>query len=572
MGYGHRQEGSSINFSQNEGFHGERLLLEMIPDVDSDDSELAEVGCEHIMIGGQTCSVPYELYDLPDLKEVLSLETWNHHLNEDERFFLATFLPDMDQETFCLTVKELLRGDDLFFGSPLQKFQTGMKGGLYYPRVTYLRERLVFLQKNEYYHCTRSYHENMLQAFADMKKLWDRGRQNLTVEERIQVWNNRRENQPRFLVDLNAFPDEDTLSKCDKIVENLPLPKKSHCVNEGHGSTILLNGLVRNTNRKGKGVLKLKTIPTNSVQSQIMQPLPDKPEQSSQRVPKGVLKIKPISDHHKQETSRVKLEQISAWDSRAPNFSPPQFTLKKDEVNISKKSPILCQINRDGSTFRSPEVIHGGKGQELPYADAKVSEIFEKKSKMRSYVRPEAPETGRKQHPLRIDHNLNNHAVDVGRIGDWQNLTRKNWSILKTQQNISAEENSAGPEKRGLQLEPEIHKEKRLNTSATGEGLWISGNGSDKHVVWKNPSEHLGNGIRFDAANIAVSGIEKCPMFPITYKRKKPYRKANQMDTPKQQQQQPVPVSLDSGAPSGAVKPKRMAIKIKFRGLTGQIG
>ncbi|KAG6514384.1 uncharacterized protein LOC121970118 [Zingiber officinale] len=564
MGYGHHLGGSSINYSQNECLHEEKLLLEMTPDVDSDNFDLAEVGCEHIMIGSRTCSVPYELYDLPDLKGVLSLETWNHQLNEDERFFLATFLPDMDQETFWLTVKELLTGDEMLFGSPLHKFYTGMKGGLYSPQVTYSRECLVFLQKNEYYHRVRSYHENMLQAFSEMKKLWDGCGQNLTVEERIHIWKSRRENKPRFLVDLNTFPDEDILNKCDESVESLPSSKAARCVN-GHYSTILLNGLVRNINRKGKGVLKLKPILTKPVQSQVMEPSPDKPEQPSKGLPKGVLRIKRKYDHHSQVTPRVNLEQISAWNNCAPNFSSHQFALKKDEGDISEKSPILCQMNRDGSAFRSPEIIHGSKRQEIPYAYTKFSEIFEKEPKMKNYVRQDGPEICRKQLLSRFDQNLSNYALDAGHSGDCQNMTKKTSTVLKGRQNIPIEENSAGTRKCHLRLAVENHKETRLNTTAIREGLLISDVRSDN-------SEHLGNGSKIDRANVAVSGAEKCPMFPITYKRKKPYKKVNHKDTLKQQPQEPVAVCLDSSTPIGAVKPQRMAIKIKFRGLTGQSG
>lgn len=64
---------------------------------DSDEYGLAKFDCELGMVEGQMCNIPYELYDLPDLRDILSLETWNTCLIEEERFQLAAYLPDMDQ-------------------------------------------------------------------------------------------------------------------------------------------------------------------------------------------------------------------------------------------------------------------------------------------------------------------------------------------------------------------------------------------------------------------------------------------------------------------------------------------
>ena len=52
---------------------------------DSDDCEFEEVRCELGVVEGQLCNIPFELYDLPDLREILSLDTWNSCLTEDER-------------------------------------------------------------------------------------------------------------------------------------------------------------------------------------------------------------------------------------------------------------------------------------------------------------------------------------------------------------------------------------------------------------------------------------------------------------------------------------------------------
>ena len=67
----------------------------------------------------------------------------------------------MDQQTFWLTMKELLVGNDIFFGSPLDIFFNRLKGGCYPPKVGCFREGLEFLQRIKYYHSMRFYHDNM---------------------------------------------------------------------------------------------------------------------------------------------------------------------------------------------------------------------------------------------------------------------------------------------------------------------------------------------------------------------------------------------------------------------------
>ncbi|KAF8396695.1 hypothetical protein HHK36_018322 [Tetracentron sinense] len=86
---------------------------------DFDLSELGEAGAEFCQVGKQTCSIPFELYDLPNLSEVLTLDSWNDCLTEEERFSLAEYLPDMDQETFMRTLKELFSCSNFHLEAPL---------------------------------------------------------------------------------------------------------------------------------------------------------------------------------------------------------------------------------------------------------------------------------------------------------------------------------------------------------------------------------------------------------------------------------------------------------------------
>ncbi|CAL9083504.1 unnamed protein product [Musa textilis] len=569
-GNDHHLRRSSFIILQNEDTNE----LEKTLGDDSDDCELGEVGYEDVMVGGQICGIPYELYELPDLKEVLSIETWNYYLTDDERFSLAAFLPDMSQETVWLAIKELLTDVDVFFGSPLEKFYKGLRGGLYSPQVTHLREGIHFLQRSEYYHSLRSYHENLSQVFVEMKEVWNRCRPTTSTEERVQIWNSRKENKPVFVVDLNTFPDEGTLKKGDsndRIIETVPFLKKTKMyMNQSHDSKVLVSGLVCSTKRKAKGFLKLKPIVTNSVPIQMMQALPDKSGEPSMRLPKGVLKIKPRYDPLSEEKLRPKPEQISVdgWGTHAHQVLPPQIAFKRDNLSLSKRLPFSHQVDRDGRTYRGTvdkqdwqrdEDLYAGSGS----VDYSESQRFQRKPKMIIDLRHDDVETCKEWFPSQSNQNLIIYPHEDGHIRGCQGK-KNSWNSSNTQSNRSLE-SLADPKKESFKHALENYQESALISEAC---FGMSNNCTHRHEILTKSSDHLDHQCKDNGAvNVAVSGVKQGLMLPITYKRKKPQRKLNQVNSVKQQQ--PNVVSLESAAPSGIIKPKPMAIKIKFSGLTG---
>ncbi|XP_043698381.1 uncharacterized protein LOC122649082 [Telopea speciosissima] len=155
---------------------------------DFDMSELGEAGAESCQVGSSNCSIPYELYDLPELGEVLTLDAWNNCLSEEERFALAEYLPDMDQETFMLTLKELFSGNNFHFGSPVAKLFDMLKEGLCEPRVTLYRQGLNFFQKREHYHVLRKYQNSMVSSLTQIRDAWE-NYAGYSIEERLRILN-----------------------------------------------------------------------------------------------------------------------------------------------------------------------------------------------------------------------------------------------------------------------------------------------------------------------------------------------------------------------------------------------
>ncbi|GMH12326.1 hypothetical protein Nepgr_014167 [Nepenthes gracilis] len=155
---------------------------------DFDLLELGEGGSEFCQIGDQTCCIPFELYDLADLREVLSLNVWNECLTEDERFGLTRYLPDMDQETFMHTLNELFMGGNFHFGSPITKLLEMLKGGLCEPRVALYRQGLIFLHRHQHYHLLQKHQDSMVSYLLQIRDAWQNCK-GFSIPEKLHVLN-----------------------------------------------------------------------------------------------------------------------------------------------------------------------------------------------------------------------------------------------------------------------------------------------------------------------------------------------------------------------------------------------
>ncbi|KAL3518286.1 hypothetical protein ACH5RR_020875 [Cinchona calisaya] len=155
---------------------------------DIDLLEFGEPGEEFCRVGDQTCSIPVELYDLSGLRDVLCMDVWNEVLTEEERFGLAQYLPDMDQENFLRTLMELLTGCNLHFGNPMDKLFDMLKGGLCEPRVALYRQGLNFFQRRQHYHLLWKHQNTMVSNLCQMKDAWLNCK-SYSIEEKLQVLN-----------------------------------------------------------------------------------------------------------------------------------------------------------------------------------------------------------------------------------------------------------------------------------------------------------------------------------------------------------------------------------------------
>lgn len=272
---------------------------------DLDDYDIAEANCELAMVEGQLCNIPYEVYDLPDLTGVLSIETWNSFLTEEERFFLSCFLPDMDQETFSLTMRELLGGASLCFGNPVDKFYKKLRGGLFTPKVSCSKEGVMFLKRKVYYYSLKFYHEKLVKTFTEMQRLCDQYGNELGKNTRLLLWSERRKRENLKLLDLNKVPSENLERKRTK---SSTFPRGS----------------------SSKNTCKLKI--TNKGIFQYQTPSFVSSQQHHQILPKGILKVIPrpssssVIPGEPYLAPENNLLQIHKTDSKSTRFAASPYS------------------------------------------------------------------------------------------------------------------------------------------------------------------------------------------------------------------------------------------------------
>ncbi|XP_050203846.1 uncharacterized protein LOC126653895 [Mercurialis annua] len=544
------------NSRKNSLFNGKDGVAKDIPPLladngdDSDDCELADLHCEHGMVQGQICSIPFELYDLPDLREILSLDTWNSCLTEEERFYLSAYLPDMDRQTFCLTMKELFEGNDLFFGNPLDIFFQRLRGGLYPPKLAQLREGLQFLERRKYYYSLKSYHVRMTQMFTDMRGLWDQLELNSGVAERISLWNKRRKQKAIHLLDLNKFPKDDQ-PLCEDVGLNIKGMKstESNRVKENF-PFLSANGKKSTTpNFRGKGILKIKTPGNGLLPNSNPKVLGSNILEQFRPVPKGVLKVVPKVPSVWLEQSEMvtrgaqptfpvrtqglldlKLSSLPAY-LQFPDVASlselPFLQQNSGRLNLIPNQQPHCFLNQEGSSMRSKHRSESSTGK----VEGRM--IF-----------PSDDVTGLAQHKLfagneRKDLNelsidskktARRHAFPVENV--WPNL-RKGIDHLEgfpfDIHNYSVERNMALMKEKNVIVNPRIPQAvQRSSCSLRDNGkhdmlMLFSSNPvqSESETSAKRPKLSVSERFKDEA------------VLPLTYKRRKGLGKVNSSDTGK---------------------------------------
>ncbi|CAK7348125.1 unnamed protein product [Dovyalis caffra] len=116
-------------------------------------------------------AVPREVFELQNLAEVLSYESWQTHLSENERNFLRQFLPTgLGAEE---VVEALLSGDNFHFGNPSLRWGASLCSGDLHPDVVLYQEQRLKADKKAYYSELQDYHNDMITYLQKLKDTWE---------------------------------------------------------------------------------------------------------------------------------------------------------------------------------------------------------------------------------------------------------------------------------------------------------------------------------------------------------------------------------------------------------------
>ncbi|XP_010272537.1 PREDICTED: uncharacterized protein LOC104608295 [Nelumbo nucifera] len=607
MGKGGNHLGNICYFPNEDGLErDESNVVGLDSGDDSDDCATEEMGFEFGMLGGQMCSIPYELYDLPDLKEILSLETWNSCLTDEERFSLSAYLPDMDQQTFWLTMRELLSGNNMFFGSPLVELFERLKGGFYPPKVTRFRESLQFLQRRAYYHSLRLYHENMAQTFSNMKRMWDKCRPSSSIEERILIWKVRKNHTGKDPLDLNAYPvDEDLTSKNLNLkTALLPSAKTTKYIDPKGETTKLLPPVASgmklvSSNTSGKGVLKIKPAGMGSQQTCFLKTGSNYNWAQSQPTPKGVLKIVPKRSTRQEHSRTMSIYSEPTKLTEAPvlqtsRFSPSPASLYNWDVGDYDGESSFPHKVRGRKAYRSPEVPDYMDRQRVDLLNSTIGPSRNLQNSIRKVRRAknqsfdairdlpehslfgsEPGEWNRDENSAKGGHLSSRNSLDGRKLACESENLRQNLRSREPSQS-SLESFQFGTEYyQGEKLitpkqEKYITKHPRISEVASR----ISGAGIEEHETVKISSDRTKRHRDVSSAEgshklcnqLSISeGLRDGVAFPITYKRRKTQMKPDSLDFIK-----PLATGSDYGAKKLKEENHRLgesvkAVKIKFK-------
>ncbi|KAL7242886.1 hypothetical protein ACSBR1_015313 [Camellia fascicularis] len=146
--------------------------------------------------------VPHEIFELDNLKKVLSYEVWKTHLSENERNYLMQFLP-MGAEMHQV-VQELFAGDNFHFGNPFIKWGDSLCSGNLHPDAVLHQEQCFKTSKKSYYSELKKYHKGMVGNLLTWKEKWASCKD---PEKEIvrKIWRSRKQVERNMSTDANEY-------------------------------------------------------------------------------------------------------------------------------------------------------------------------------------------------------------------------------------------------------------------------------------------------------------------------------------------------------------------------------
>ncbi|CAA0813149.1 Chaperone protein ClpC1- chloroplastic [Striga hermonthica] len=206
-----------------------------------------EPGSAGHSILADVCSVPQEIFELENLREVLTYEVWQSNLTDTERYFLSQFLPKVPEPD--ITIQDLLAGEDFQFGNPFVKWGSSLCYGELHPDNILHKEPSLKAVKKAYYLDLQKYHSCMIVNLEKWKEKWASCKD--PEEEIVQnLWSSKRPEERNVLL---------LESRVNGNEENLVTTPESYSWNNSEVAYSSDNqnlGTVRGESKRGNGFLR----------------------------------------------------------------------------------------------------------------------------------------------------------------------------------------------------------------------------------------------------------------------------------------------------------------------------
>ncbi|XWS30577.1 hypothetical protein CRYUN_Cryun24cG0130900 [Craigia yunnanensis] len=154
----------------------------------------------HHRVLADVLTVPYEIFDLENLTEVLSYEVWQTQLSEKERNLLMQFLPTGSDKEQVL--QALLAGNNFHFGNSFLKWGTSLCSGHLHPDTVIQEELRLKAEKKAYYSVLQDYHNDIIEYLQKLREKWESCK-DPEQEIVLKLWRSRRADEKRVFSHSN---------------------------------------------------------------------------------------------------------------------------------------------------------------------------------------------------------------------------------------------------------------------------------------------------------------------------------------------------------------------------------
>eukprot|EP00301_Raphidiophrys_heterophryoidea_P010047 c15083_g1_i1.p1 GENE.c15083_g1_i1~~c15083_g1_i1.p1 ORF type:complete len:648 (+),score=174.15 c15083_g1_i1:156-2099(+) len=123
-----------------------------------------------VLVGDRVLTLPACAFTSPPFTSFLSYDVWTSLSKEDQESLMEFLPPNLPRDLLEQTLRDLLSGENIFFGNPLEQTRIELQAGHLHPAVMGFREPLMLLERQQHNHHVMVHHIAHVQALAAAKQ------------------------------------------------------------------------------------------------------------------------------------------------------------------------------------------------------------------------------------------------------------------------------------------------------------------------------------------------------------------------------------------------------------------